>query len=193
VAPALWLLVASPVGAADPKPAQGTYCPLPRAGEKPSCLAPAQSAYGEFFAAVEQGQIGDEAAARVEAELTDPTRDQDDFLALSSLAYGYYRLAQQAADPSTDPSLAARLERWNRLLSAAYARDAQDEPFRSAVRLAASDLAEKAPEVRTECVGEDGEPVACSATRSLLEQLDAADRVGVRGALARILDRWLGE
>lgn len=180
-------------GAGDPGKA-GAYCPLPKAGEKPSCLAPAESEYKEFFAALDEGSVDDQDAARVEAVLADSERDDADYLALSSLAYGYYRMAQQAAgNPETDPVIARRLERWNAILSDAYEAHSGDEGFRSAVRLAATDLHENSPGVPGECLDADGRPVACTTTDALLAQLDRADRVGVRGALARILGRWFGE
>lgn len=188
-------LVPALLGASsDEAPRPGQYCPLPRAGEKPRCLEPAESEFGEFFAALDEGEVSDRDAERVEAALADDRRDQEDFLALSSLTYGYYRLAQRAAaDPQTDPEIAARLERWNRLLSAVYAREEDDDPLRRAVREAAQDLHDRAPAVEAECLNEDGIPVGCTSTEALLAQLDAADRVGVRGALARILGRWFGE
>ena len=36
------------------------YCPLPRRGETPRCLQPAQDAYGEFFEALEAHETPDE-------------------------------------------------------------------------------------------------------------------------------------
>jgi hypothetical protein len=189
------LAAAPPAAAADPgeAPHAGQYCPLPQAGEKPRCLAPAETEYREFFAALDQGKVSDQDTARIEATLSDARRDEDDYLALSSLTYGYWRLAREAAArPGADAEIAARLQSWNRLLSAAYAREPADDPFRSAVRRAATDLRENAPDVETECVDDEGRAVTCSATASLVDQLDAADRVGVRGALAHILERWFG-
>ncbi len=190
---AAWLAPAR--GAGDIAP--GAYCPLPdrasrEAGQKPRCLQPAGDRDGDFFQAVETGAPGDAAVAGVESDLAGAASSEQAYLALSSLAYGYYRLAQQAAaTPREDSAIVARLERWNALLSGAYASSA-DPRYREAVRRAARDLDEHS-DVWIECVDAAGETVACRSTEALLRGLDQTSaQVGVRGALQRILQRLFG-
>ncbi len=170
----------------------GAYCPLPKAGEKPSCLEPAQAEYSDFFAAIDENAVDDGRLARVEAAVAGEDRD---YLALSSLAWGYYRLSKQAArTPGADPEIAARLERWNALLGVAYGQHAGDESHREAVRTAALDLRSKAPPVTLRCTDERGQTRECDSTDAVVRGLDAAAReVGPRGALQRLLQRWFGE
>jgi hypothetical protein len=171
------------------------YCPLPRRGETPRCLQPAQDAYGEFFEALEAHETpDDDAAARVESALADGAQSPQAYLALSSLAYGYYRLSLRAAAAAdTDPQIAARLERWNALLGQAYAAGGDDEAWRAAVREAALDLRRRAPPVRIECRDQGGGTVPCDSTEAVLRGLDAAaGDVGIRGGLERLLRRLFG-
>ena len=116
------------------------------------------------------------------------------YLALSSLAYGYYRLSQQAAaTPNDDPELVARLERWNALLARAYASSPQDADFQDSVREAALDLRRRAPPVALSCLDASGGRVSCDSTEAVLRDIDRLrDEVGVRGALSRLLGRFFG-
>lgn len=187
------------VGAAGPALAgtggeiqPGAYCPLPKAGEKPSCLEPAREQYSEFFRAIDENAADDARLGRVEAAVAGG--DQD-YLALSSLAWGYYQLSQQAArTPGTDPEIVARLERWNALLGAAYGERPEDDPYREAVRTAALDLSSNAPAVTLRCSDERGRTTECDSTEAMVRGLDAAAAdVGPRGALERVLQRWFGK
>jgi hypothetical protein len=190
----LALLALAPAGArsaGDIKP--GAYCPLPAAGERPSCLEPAQAEYGGLFEALEQGELEERDLARVEADVVAGESSGNAYLALSTLSYAYYRLAQRAASrPGADPALVERLERWNGLLAHAYA-DSADEPYREAVREAALDIRRSAPAVRLRCVDARGEPAECDSTEAVIRGIDAAgDRVGIRGALERLVERLRG-
>lgn len=181
----------SGVSAATGEIAPGAYCPLPKAGEKPSCLDPAEKEYAEFFAAIDENAVDDARLARVEAAVGGG--DQD-YLALSSLAWGYYRLSEQAArTPGTDPEIVARLERWNALLGTAYGERPGDDPYREAVRTAALDLRSNATPVTLRCTDENGRSTECDSTDAVVRGLDAAaSDVGPRGALERLLERWFG-
>jgi hypothetical protein len=169
----------------------GAYCPLPRAGEKPSCLEPARAEYTDFFQAIDESAADDARLARVEEAVA---RGDQDYLALSSLAWGYYRLSQQAAaTPGADPEIAARLERWNEVLGAAYGTRPENDPYREAVRTAAIDLQEKAPPVTLRCTDANGDTTECDSTEAVVRGIDAAAAdVGPRGALERLLERWFG-
>jgi hypothetical protein len=105
-----------------------------------------------------------------------------------------YRLAQQAAaNPEQDPVIVARLQRWNSLLSAAYDSSAEDPNYRAAVREAALDLSERAPQVALACADERGEIAECSSTEAVLRGFNRTqDQVGIRGALGRLLERMFG-
>lgn len=176
--------------------APGAYCPLPQAGEKPKCLEPAVAAYGEFFEAVEaQGPVSDEPLARVEADVAAGGDESSSYLALSSLAYGYYRLSQRAAEAGgVDADVARRLERWNALLAQAYETHAADDAYRRSLREAAVDLHARAPGVEVACEDAAGQPARCGSTEALLRALHGQrDSVGVRGALGRLLERWFGD
>lgn len=170
----------------------GAYCPLPEKGEVRTCLAPAQETYADFFAALE-GDADDEALSGVEAAVARGAREERAYLALSSLAYGYYRLARRAAaSDTTDPRVTSRLARWNDLLARAYRESPGDARYRAAVRQAAEDLSVRAP-IRLPCRDDHGRPAACSSTESVLRGIDAArDEVGIRGALARVIRRFFG-
>ncbi len=188
------LLAAGAQGAGEIRP--GAYCPFPKPGEKPACLLPAKQEYGEFFAALDaKGDVGQTAAARLEADVAAGASSENAYLALSSLAYGYYRLSQQAAAaPNEDPELVARLERWNSLLSSAYASSPQDARFQESVREAALDLQRRAPPVDLSCLDESGSRVRCDSTEAVLRDIDRLrDQVGVRGALSRLLERFFGD
>ena len=178
-------------GAGD-APQAGAYCPLPKAGEKPNCLEPARAEYTDFFQAIDENAADDARLARVEEAVA---RGDQDYLALSSLAWGYYRLSQQAAaTPGGDPQITARLERWNEVLGAAYGMRPEDDPYREAVRTAAVDLQEKAPPVTLRCTDAEGNISECDSTDAVVRGLDAAAAdVGPRGALERLLERWFGE
>jgi len=194
------LLLLGPVCAAavaraagDPA-AAGAYCPLPPPGESPRCLDPAKAAYGEFFTALETGVPADTAAARVESDLAAGSVSANAYLALSSLAYGYWRLSERAAAAQADPALALRLERWNALLRDAYTTSAEDVRYRAAIRAAALDLRRRAPPVRLRCVAADGATSECDSTEAVLRGIDsAAGEVGLRGALERLLQRMFGD
>jgi hypothetical protein len=100
------------VAAGEVKP--GAYCPLPEAGESPVCLDPAKAEYSEFFSAIGESNLDDARLARVEMAVAESDAD---YMALSSLAWGYYQLSRAAArTPGVDPEITARLERWNALL-----------------------------------------------------------------------------
>ncbi|HEY8156856.1 MAG TPA: hypothetical protein VII72_22210 [Myxococcota bacterium] len=188
------LLASAAQGAGEIRP--GAYCPFPKPGEKPACLVPAKQAYGEFFAALdENGDVGEAASARLEADVAAGAGSQNAYLALSSLAYGYYRLSQQAAaSPNEDPQVVARLERWNALLASAYAASPQDAKFQDSVREAALDLQRRAPPVELSCLDESGGPVRCDSTEAVVRDIDRLrDEVGVRGALSRLLGRFFDD
>ncbi len=190
------LLVPS-VEAAENPSQPGAYCPFPEKGEKPVCFTRVEQEYGDFFAAVDSGQVDDPKVAELERTLQRGGSDEDRTLALSSLAYGYFMLAERAASAeSPDPVLVARLESWNALLGAVY-EDAETEPsLRTAVRDAALDLHERAAVVPTACApGSDGEP--CQTTGRLLQTLRRIDdpnaESGIRGALGKLLGRMLDD
>jgi hypothetical protein len=195
-----WLLAgalsATSAPAAEDPVRPGSYCPFPKPGEARACMQPAKQAYGEFFEALDgPGEVGDAALARVEADVAAGAASENAYLALSSLAYGYYRLSQQAAEsPSSDPEVVARLERWNALLAQAYAASPQDAPFQASVREAAVDLQRRSPKVALSCLDESGARVACDSTDAVVRDIDRLrDEVGVRGALARLLGRFFGD
>jgi len=180
--------------AGDPAKA-GAYCPLPPPGQTPHCLEPAKAAYGEFFRALEAGVPADSATARVESDLAAGGVSANAYLALSSLAYGYWRLSERAAAAQADhPELALRLERWNALLREAYATSGEDVRYQAAIREAALDLRRNAPPVRLRCVAADGAQSECDSTEAVLRGIDtAAGEVGLRGAVERVLERMFGD
>lgn len=190
--PALALAATAVLAAGEIGP--GSYCPLPKPGETPSCLEPAKAEYGDFFQAVDTGDVDDARMGRVERELADGADSENAYLALSSLAYGYYRLSQQAARSETDdPEIAARLERWNALLGQAFDVSEPDGEFRDAVRTAALDLQRNAPPVRVRCIDASGETSECDSTDAVVRGIDqTASEVGIRGALERLLERITG-
>ncbi len=188
VAIASLALLAGPALAAEPKP--GSYCPLPAAGEVPQCLSGAQTAYADFFSGLSDGELTDAQTSQLETDLA--AADHPSYDALSALTFGYYRLAQQAAEAGEDSdnaAIAARLEHWNQLLAQTYETH-RDAPYRAAVRTAAGELRERAP-VRLACRDADGHAAECTSTEAVLRGMrDARDRTGVRGALARLLERF---
>jgi hypothetical protein len=174
--------------------APGAYCPIPKQGDTPKCLEPAIAKYGDFFAALASEEVDEAGLARVEGDVAAGAESEHAYLALSSLAHGYYRLSQRAAQAEgVDPEIVARLERWNALLGKAYDASAADADFRRALREAALDLQRRAPPVRLRCVDEAGETVACDSTDAVMRGIDAtAGEVGIRGGLERLLQRMLG-
>ncbi len=192
--PALCALAAGHLAAAPAsQPTPGSYCPLPELGEASACLLPARETYREFFSGVAENALTDETLARVEADVAAGATSERSYLALSSLAYGYYRIAQRASAAGADPELVARLERWNGLLARAYERSPDDARFRAAVSEAALDLHRRAPAVQLECTDADGNPAQCTTTEVLVQALSQSrETTGVRGALGRLLDRLLG-
>ncbi len=172
----------------------GAYCPLPARGEKPACLEPARAEYGEFFSAVEGGALSDAAAAQVEAAVAAGADSDQAYLALSSLAYGYWQLSKSAvAAQQRNPELVERLERWNALLGMAYDEAADDQAWQRALRTAAQDLQRRAPPVTLRCIDDRGEAHPCDSTDAVMRGIDAAaGQVGMRGALERLLQRIFG-
>jgi hypothetical protein len=191
---ALVLLSGATLAHAAGEIAAGAYCPLPARGEKPACLEPARAEYGEFFSAVEGGALSDAAAAQVEAAVAAGADSDHAYLALSSLAYGYWQLSKSAvAAQQRNPELVERLERWNALLGMAYDEAADDEAWQSALRTAARDLQRRAPPVELRCIDDRGEAHPCDSTEAVMRGIDAAaGRVGMRGALERLLQRIFG-
>ena len=189
----LW---AAPSWAATGDPShEGSYCPFPAAGEKPVCFAEVEHQFGDFLQAVDAGKIDSAELVEVEDRLKTGPTEAERTLALSSLAYGYFMLAERAAAAEhPDPALVARLQRWNELLGAVYA-DAKGEPgFRTAIRDAARDLHARAPAVPAPCDEvADGEP--CRNGGAVLDTLRGIDdpeaESGLRGALGRLLARML--
>jgi hypothetical protein len=170
----------------------GAYCPLPEPGQPAECLEPAQQRYESFFGALEKGSFDPAAAARIERDLAAGSDAPYD--ALSSLAYGYYRLARRAAaDPNADPAVILRLERWNDMLARAYEKSGSDPAFRAAVRAAAADVNRRAPAVGLRCLDEWGDVTTCSSTEAVIRGMDALrDQTGLRGQLARLFARLFG-
>jgi hypothetical protein len=193
VAVALALVLEAPVAGGAGDIAPGAYCPLPEKGQTPQCLLPAKQEYGEFFTALDEGEFSDADAARLERDVASGAASDTPYLAISSLSYGYYRLAQQAADNADeDPAVVARLQRWNQLLAQAFDASAQDPAYREAVHAAALDLRERAPGVRLECLDERGDTTTCDSTEAVLRGFNrAGEQVGIRGALDRLIHRML--
>lgn len=177
------------LGAAGDPAAPGAYCPLPEGDEPPACLQDATESYGSFFAGLEAGGVPPDALARVEGDLGGDER----YRALSSLSYAYYRLSQRAAETEqTDAAITARLERWNQLLGTAYATS-DDPAFRSALREAAGDLEEHAPDVPVRCGGDRGNETGCTSTEVMVaSMMDTRDRTGLRGLVGRLLGALFG-
>ncbi|NNL65747.1 MAG: hypothetical protein HKP30_05855 [Myxococcales bacterium] len=188
------LLVAGlALGVKDPS-APGAYCPLPKAGEVPSCLEGAQESYGGFLLGVQDGELDEAEAARVEAAVR-AAEGEARFDALSSLSYGYFMLGRaQAAAETPDPRLRERLESWNALLSEAYARNPDDPRYRAAVQAAALDLRDNVPALGLRCLDDSGKVTQCNSTEAVIRAIDAAhQQTGLRGALSRLLGALFGE
>jgi hypothetical protein len=187
------------IAAAADEPARpGAYCPFPKAGETPVCFAAVEREYPDFLAAVGDGQVDDGDVASLEQVLRTSDEAEDRALALSSLAYGYFRLAERAASSARpDPALVARLESWNELLGAVYRSARSDPVLRSAVRDAALDLHARAPAVDAGCEAGAENPGSetCPTTSALLAALRSIDDpnapTGVRGALENLVGRML--
>ncbi|MGE4608332.1 MAG: hypothetical protein AAEJ52_16450 [Myxococcota bacterium] len=187
-------LALSPIpasGAGGTKAAPGSYCPLPEPGQTPQCLDPAREQYGSVFAALDDGVISDQQLETLEADVADGAGSDRAYLALSSITWVYYQIAQQAAAAAgEDPQVVARLERLNQLLSRAYEVSADSPQFQTAMLDAARDLQNRAPPVSLECIDADGRPAECSATEALLRGYAAASsEIGIRGALQKLLER----
>lgn len=170
----------------------GAYCPLPEPGQTPACLTPARATYGDFFAAIGRGDVPAGEAAAVEADLTGGSGTERAYLALSSLSYGYYRLAERLrAQPDGDPVLQARLDHWNQLLVAIYGSQASDPRFRAAMRQAAHDLHRRAAADVTACPNRY--PGGCEHSEQLVRALSAIDdTAGVRSPLGHLVRRLFG-
>ena len=192
---ALGLAASAGLAGAAGEIAPGAYCPLPEPGEKAECLTPAKNTYGGFFDAVAAGRVEDDEMAQVETDLAAGASAENAYLALSSLAYGYYRMAQRAAaDPEQDPIVIARLERWNQLLASAYEASPDDGRYRAAVQQAALDVHRRSPPVGLACLDENGDPARCDSTEAVLRTLGRRrDETGIRGALGRLIGRVFGE
>jgi hypothetical protein len=175
--------------AGDPK-SPGAYCPLPEGDAPPVCLEPAQQRYEGFFRGLGSGELDPAAAGEVERDLHGERR----YEALSTLAYAYYTVSRRAAaNPELDPLAAARLQRWNALLGEAWRGNESDPRFRGALREAAGDLERRAPAVTLRCTDPDGGVRECQSTAEMVAVMsDARDHVGLRGQIARLLDRLLG-
>jgi hypothetical protein len=186
-------LVGSPTGAAEGG-AAGSYCPFPKQGETPQCLQPAVAKYAEFFNGLDDGEVSDAEATRLERDVASGAASRTPYLAISSLSYGYYRLAKRAANnPNQDPAVVARLQRWNDLLAQAYEVSADDPRYRAAVREAATDLRDRAPRVQLQCLDERDVKVACTSTEVVLRGINRTqERVGLRGALENLIERFFG-
>ncbi len=183
-----WLTIVSVAGApvaarsalaaddSDPSKS-GSYCPLPEAGQVARCLEPGQSRYADLFVAVDEEGDLVRAASLVEEDLAGS--GEDAYVALSSLAYAYWRLALSAAETeAVDPEVAAKLEEWNELLARVYHQREHDPRFRSALREAAADLEARTPSQQFR------------PAEGLLTRFDRAhDQLGVRGAVRRVLNR----
>jgi hypothetical protein len=176
------------------KPEVGAYCPLPKKGEAPVCLSPAKAEYGEFFAALESGNLSDANTAPIETDLRAGDATDRRVLALSSVSYGYYTLARQISEQDeADPRLLARLRHWNQLLLDTYGQSGVDPQLQAAVREAAVDLHAHAPAVGEMCpAGEPG--TQCDGADGLVRALAMIDsNAGVRTPLSRLVNRLLGE
>jgi len=178
--------------ASGPASSVGAYCPIPEPGETPVCQEPARERYGEFFEAVEAGRIDPAQTAQIEAALTHSGDEGAAYLALSSLAYGYYRLAHQTGgQPGSDPRLQARLVQWNELLAGVYGDESTSPALKQAVRAAAEDLERRVPTVGVTCTA--GHVEECESLTGLVGALTAIDEnTSVRSPLSRLVERLLG-
>jgi hypothetical protein len=198
------LMIATPLAPAlaaqEPANLSGAYCPIPESGQAAECLDVARTNYGDFLSEVEGGAVPGETGTQLEADLLSSDHA---YLALSSLAYGYYKLAQQAASaPEPSPTLIARLDHWNQLLLDLYEDSGDNPQLQRAVREAAADLEHRVSSIdrsgsspcpgRTTSRGTTSND-ECSSASLLVRGLKAADEEGdthgIRGALARLLGR----
>jgi hypothetical protein len=179
----------------EPRPAVGSYCKIPEEGQPAACLQPAQRDYTEFFRDLAQDKLSDEAAQRVERDVAQGAQSERPYEALSTLAYGYYRLARAASSRrGTDPEVAARLERWNELLSKAYEASAKDPSYRQAVREAALDVGRRTPPMGLRCTDAAGNPARCDSTEAVVRAMgEMRDATGIRGEIGQLFDRIFGE
>jgi hypothetical protein len=176
------------LGTADSKIGPGAYCPLPEGDEPPACLQPATRDYKAFFSGLREGRVDDAALAEVEQDLA----GEDRYQALSTLIYAYYVLSQRSVLGPADPELATRLEHWNALMGESY-RGSEDAGFRQAMREAVRDLQRRAPAVPVRCTDAKGNITRCQSTEAVGRAIsDVRDRTGVRGAIARLLQKLLG-
>lgn len=175
------------LGATGDPSQPGAYCPLPKEGEIPSCLAGAQQTFPGFLEDVQDGDL-DAEADEVEAAVRDGQVD-----ALSSLSYGYFMLARAQASGQPDPERQARLERWNQILADAYANAEDDPRYRAAVREAAVDIQSNVPALGLRCHDADGNETRCDSTEAVVRAIDLRrQQTGLRGALARLLGSIFG-
>jgi hypothetical protein len=176
------------------KPTPGAYCPLPEKGQKPVCLSPAEARYEEFFQALERGEVDDRHTAAVEADLQAGTDPERAYLALSSVSYGYYRLADRVGShPEADPALLARLSHWNRLLLEVYGETGGDSDFRQAVREAAVDLHRRTPAAGELCARSHSVEGECPGADGLVRALAQIDsNAGIRAPLSKLMNRVVG-
>jgi len=189
---ALALAAALLLGASEDPSQPGAYCPLPKAGEVPSCLADAQETYEGFFLGVQDGDLDEAEAEQVEQVETAVRAGRVD--ALSSLSYGYFLLARaQASSGTPDPERIARLERWNQLLAEAYNDPGADPRFRASLREAAVDINANVPALGLRCHDADGNETRCDSTEAVVRAIDLRrQQAGLRGALARLLGSIFG-
>lgn len=173
----------------------GAYCPLPEKGQKPVCLSPAEAQYEEFFHAIEQGEIDDQQAATVEADLLRGAGGEQAYLALSSVSYGYYRLAGRVGQqPEADPALLARLSHWNKLLVDVYGESAAAPDFQRALREAAGDLHRRTPAAGDLCARSHSTEGECPGADGLVRALAQLDsNTGIRVPLSRLMNRVMGQ
>lgn len=191
LAPALLACLAC----SDPgKPSAGAYCKIPEEGEASACLQNAQRSYTDFFRGLAQDRLSDVEAQRVERDVAEGAQSERSYEALSTLAYGYYRLARATSfRGGSDPETTARLEHWNELLSKAYATSEADPGYREAVRQAALDLRRRAPPMALHCTDAGGKPSRCDSTEAVVRAMgEVRDTTGVRGEIGRLVDRIFG-
>jgi hypothetical protein len=172
----------------------GAYCPLPEKGEVPVCLTPAKAEYQDFFAALDEGKLGEAETATVESDLSSGAETERTYLALSSLSYGYFRLAEKVGkDPAADPALLARLQHWNRLLLDVYGEADAHPRLRAALRTAAVDLQSRTPQLGEACLSTHAAS-GCDGAHGLVRALAVIDRnAGIRSPLTSLVNRLIGD
>jgi hypothetical protein len=191
------VLLATPAISTDRKAAAqaGAYCPLPEKGQKPVCLSPAEAQYQDFFDAIERGEIEDHHAAAVEADLQRGASGDQAYLALSSVSYGYYRLAGLVGlQADADPGLLRRLAHWNDLLLDVYGESAADARFQQAVRAAAVDLHRRTPTAGDLCARSEHGEAECAGADVLVRALAQIDSsASIRAPLTSLMNRLVGD